>query len=64
MARTRKEFTPYELSVEAFEVYSNSSFIFTEDAEGYYIDGTLIGGLEDLDEYLSELYDEDEEAEQ
>lgn len=64
MARKRKEFLPYELSFKAFEVYSNSSFIFTEDAEGYYIDGTLIGGLEDLDEYLSELYDEDEEAEQ
>lgn len=57
---TRKEFTPAELSFEAFEVYSKSSFIFTEDAEGYYIDGTLIGGLEDIDKYLSEIYDEEE----
>lgn len=62
MLSLRKEFTPAELSFEAFEVYSNSSFIFTEDAEGYYIDGTLIGGLEDINAYLEELYDEDEEA--
>ena len=62
MTRTRKEFNPAELSFKAFEVYRNSSFIFTEDAEGYYIDGTLIGGLEDINSYLEELYEDDEEV--
>jgi hypothetical protein len=55
--RKRVYLTPSELSFKAFEIYSNSDFVISSDYDGYYVDDNYIGKIEDLDEYLSEIYD-------
>ena len=57
MARKRVELTPADVSEKAFTIYSISYFEISEDSEVYYIDGSLIGSIEDLNNYLEEIAD-------
>ena len=60
--RRNIELTPRDLSEKAFFVYSLSSFYLTEEDGSYYIDQVYIGdSLEDVNAYLEEIADMDEE---
>lgn len=61
MKNYKKEFSPDELSAEAFETYSNSDFVFYEyDNKYYYADNNRetpseIGTIEDVEQFLIAL---------
>lgn len=57
----KKEFRPEELSAEAFEVYSNSDFVFYQDGEKYYYadnnrdNPSELGTLENVISFLESM---------
>lgn len=61
MKNYKKEFSPDELSAEAFETYSNSGFVFYEyDNKYYYADNnrdtpTELGNIESVESFLVSL---------
>ncbi len=57
----KKEFSPNELSTEAFEAYSNSDFVFYEyNDKYYYADNNRetpveLGTIDDVEQFLITL---------
>lgn len=61
--KTRYEFREWELTERAFEVYSDSDFIFYKEGETFYFADNYnsqpneIGKLEDVEEFLLQFAD-------
>ena len=65
----RYEFTgTNELSERAFAVYSDSSFTFYKEGETFYVaytpkdEASELGTLADVEEFLLQFYEDDEEG--